>query len=242
MPEEPDVFTLPSTLDLLWEDEDAFCIYKPHNLLVHKTRLAAQDDTSALDILRDQLGYTTIYPAHRLDRKTAGLVLFTKHTEANRVAQALFRERQVRKAYQAIVRGWLDADTIDYAIGEGKDKKEAITHYRSKRWFEIELPSGGHPTSRYALVDLFPETGRYHQLRKHMAHIMHPIIGDRPHGCNKQNRLWKHTLGISDMLLCATGLSFTWHDKAVDISAPLSQSMQWAVTMLEQNDCFSQKM
>jgi tRNA pseudouridine65 synthase len=70
------------------------------------------------------------------------------------------------------------------------------------------VPFGKHSTSRYSLVEVRPETGRMHQIRKHFAHILHPIIGDRPYGCNKQNRLFKNKWEMDTMLLHAKSLSF----------------------------------
>jgi tRNA pseudouridine65 synthase len=73
---------------------------------------------------------------------------------------------------------------------------------------EIDIPSGPHQTSRYSLVEVFPETGRMHQIRKHFAHINHPILGDRPHGCHVQNRIFKHKWNITTMMLHAHELQF----------------------------------
>ncbi len=101
--------------------------------------------------------------------------------------------------------------------------QEAITHYKTLAQTEIDLPSGKHATSRYSLAEAIPETGRMHQLRRHFAHILHPIIGDRPHGCNKQNRLWKDTFDMDSMMLHAKSLAFTHpiSKKPIRIIAPI---------------------
>ena len=196
-------------LEILFENDELVAINKPHGLLVHPTSIAKDADEFALHLLRDQIGQR-VFPAHRLDRKTSGVLLFSKTPETNRILQGLFRERRVKKIYEAIVRGFVEPEgRIDYPLAkEGGHKQTAITDYKLIQHFEIPLPFGKFPTSRYSLVELMPHTGRYHQLRKHMAHIFHPILGDRPHGCNKQNRLWKEQFGMTTMLLHASSLEF----------------------------------
>jgi tRNA pseudouridine65 synthase len=185
-------------------------INKPHGLLVHRTSIAADTDVFAMQLLRDQLGQK-VYPVHRLDRKTGGVLLFALHEEINQHMQMRFSEGLVAKEYRAIVRGFTeDAMEIDYPLArEDGVVQEAFTRFTTLSRTEIDLPSGKHDTSRYSLVSLTPTTGRMHQLRKHMAHILHPIIGDRPHGCNKQNKLFKAHFGMNTMLLHARQLCFS---------------------------------
>ena len=178
-------------LDVLFENENLIAIHKPHGLLVHKTSIAKDAKEFAVQILRNQIGQH-VYPVHRLDRKTSGVLLFAKNREANARLQGLFREKKVNKTYRAIVRGYTSAAfTIDYPLKNGSKLQSAHTEGKILQQFEIPVPLGKFESSRYSLVELTPCTGRFHQIRKHMAHIMHPIIGDRPHGCNKQNRMWK---------------------------------------------------
>lgn len=198
-------------LDILYEDEQLIAIYKPHGLLVHRTRIANDATEFAVQILRDQLEGNHIYPVHRLDRKTSGVLLFAKTQDANRDVQELFRERQVSKKYAAIVRGFVDESaTIDYPLIHNDKHQESQTDYELIRHYEIDLPFGEFSTSRYSHIWLKPKTGRFHQLRKHMAHIYHPIIGDRPHGCNKQNKLWKDQFNMTTMLLHADTLELEY--------------------------------
>jgi len=195
------------TLDILYEDDNLIAIHKPHGLLVHRTRIASDAREFAVQILRDQIGGAHVYPVHRLDRKTSGVLLFAKSKLANQEVQQLFRERQVSKRYTAIVRGFVEqSGTINYALLKKDTFQEARTDYELIRHYEIDLPFGNFNTSRYSHIWLKPRTGRFHQLRKHMAHIFHPIIGDRPHGCNKQNKLWKEKFGMMTMLLHAESL------------------------------------
>jgi len=196
-------------LQIVYKDDYLVAINKPHGLLIHKTSLAKDANHFAVQMLRDQLGQR-VYPAHRLDRKTSGLLLFSLQKEHLDACFKMFREKTIQKKYKALVRGFTeDSATIDYALrSENGTLQEAVTHYTTIQRYEIALPFGKFNTSRYSLVELKPETGRMHQLRKHMAHIFHPIIGDRPHGCNKQNKLWKDKWAMTRMLLHASDLSF----------------------------------
>jgi tRNA pseudouridine65 synthase len=213
------------TLEIIFENKDLIAISKPHGLLVHKTNMAKDATEFALQLLRNQVGYR-VYPSHRIDRKTSGVLLFSKSKELDAEIQQLFRERKIRKTYLAIVRGYTPlSGIIDYAIGDNK-KQDAITRFETISHLEIDVPCGNFQTSRYSYIRLFPETGRYHQLRKHMAHIFYPIIGDRPHGCNKQNRFWKEHFGLSDMMLHAESLSFTFKAEIINIQAPLTTSFK----------------
>ena len=182
-------------------------INKPHGLLVHRSPIATNADTFAVQELRNQLD-RHVYPVHRLDRKTSGVLLFALEEDSLKSLQAQFAERQVDKTYWAILRGYTeDEGFIDYALTNDKGKtQEAQTAYKTLSRTEIAVPFGKHATSRYSLVEAKPQTGRMHQLRKHFAHILHPIIGDRPHGCNKQNKLFKEKWDMITMLLHAAKL------------------------------------
>lgn len=197
-------------LEIVYEDEDIIAINKPHGLLVHKSKMAADADEFALQMLRDQINQH-VYPAHRLDRKTAGVLLFSKNKEMDFLIQPLFANQQIEKTYLAIVRGFTDEEgTIDYALKkENGTLQDAVTHFKTLKHFEISLPSGKHASSRYSLVEVNPITGRMHQIRKHFAHIFHPILSDRPHGCNKQNKLWKDQFQMDTMMLHAEKIKFT---------------------------------
>ncbi|MDA3867198.1 MAG: pseudouridine synthase [Salinivirgaceae bacterium] len=197
-------------LDILYQDEHFVAINKPHGLLVHRSAYAADAREFAVQLLRDQI-QQRVYPCHRLDRKTSGVLLFALSSEANSAMQRQFAENKVKKIYYAIVRGHTQEKcTIDYALTNDKNKvQEACTHFITIVKSELPIPFGKFETSRYSLVELQPETGRMHQLRKHMAHIFHPIIGDRPHGCNKQNRLFKEKWQMTTMMLHAAQIVFT---------------------------------
>jgi len=205
-------------LEVLFEDDFLVAIHKPAGLLVHRTKLAKDATEFALQILHDQINHK-VFPTHRLDRKTSGVLLFAKDEETNRIMQTQFMDREVGKSYKAIVRGWTDdKGTIDYALtNESGAEQEAVTHFETIKRSEMDLPNGKFATARFSLVELNPETGRMHQLRKHLAHIFHPIIGDRPHGCNKQNKLFKEHFSMIEMMLHAEKLWFKHPKTGEDI-------------------------
>lgn len=198
-----------TNLQIVYQDEELVAINKPNGLLVHRSPIAADADVFAVQLLRDQLGQK-VYPVHRLDRKTSGVLLFALNEEMNSLMQQQFQDGKVEKTYHAIVRGYTpDELDIDYPLKkEDGTTQEAFTSLRTLARTEVNFAIGKHPTSRYSLAELKPTTGRMHQLRKHMAHIFHPIIGDRPHGCNKQNRYFKERFEMNEMLLHASQITF----------------------------------
>ena len=207
------------SLEIIYQDPYLVAINKPHGLLVHRSPIAADTTEFAVQILRDQIGQK-VYPVHRLDRKTSGVLLFALNEEMNSLMQVRFSEGGVQKHYRAIVRGFTpDFLEIDYPLKRDDGViQEAFTSFRTLNRVDVNLPSGKHKTSRYSLVELTPTTGRMHQLRKHMAHVFHPIIGDRPHGCNKQNKFFLETFQMNSMLLHAREISFTHPETKEDIS------------------------
>ncbi|MES2799940.1 MAG: pseudouridine synthase [Bacteroidota bacterium] len=224
-------------LEILYRDDDLIAINKPHGLLVHKSPIAADASEFAVQLLRDQIGMK-VFPVHRLDRKTAGVLLFALNTETNQLLQKAFMERQVNKSYLAFVRGYTAVEgAIDYALTDEKGRtKEALTRFKTLQQFELGLPSGKFSTARYSLVEVNPETGRMHQIRKHFAHIFHPIIGDRPHGCNKQNKLFLDHFDMNTMLLHAEKLSFIhpYSGEMIEISAKIQSEFQRILNLFEQ--------
>jgi tRNA pseudouridine65 synthase len=230
----------PEPLSVLYQSANLVAINKPHGLLVHRSPIASDASEFAVQRLRDQLGQR-VWPVHRLDRKTGGVLLFALTEEMNSAMQVLFAKGGVQKTYIAIVRGYTpDELTIDYPLRRDDRNdgagvfQEAITQLKTLQRTEIPLSFGKHATSRYSLVELTPTTGRMHQLRKHMAHIFHPIIGDRPHGCNKQNRLFNEQFGMNTMLLHAQRLAFVHPVTAerIVLTAPLQTEFERMVGAL----------
>lgn len=196
-------------LEILYQDEYLVAINKPRDLLVHKSFIAGDIEEYAVQILRDQIGQR-VYPVHRLDRKTSGVLLFALNKEVLKQLNDNFATRKVFKKYIAVVRGFTPEEaTIDYALtNDNGQLQEALTHYKTLQKTELNIPFSRYQTSRYSLVEVYPETGRQHQIRKHFKHIFHPILGSRPHGCNKQNKLWLDRFNLMAMLLHARELHF----------------------------------
>ena len=207
-------------LDILYQDTDLIAIHKPSGLLVHRSALDAHETRFAVQMLRDQIG-TRVYPAHRLDKGTSGILLFALNPSCATALGSLFENQQIEKRYLAIVRGHpLESGTIDHPLSRRFDPAErlttredttpqpALTHYR--RLATIELPHAvdRYPTSRYALIELNPITGRRHQLRRHLKHIAHPIIGDATFGKGRHNRFFQSQFNSNRLLLACTCLSF----------------------------------
>ncbi len=209
-------------LPIVYQDPDFVAVDKPHGLLVHRTHLSGSRD-AALQRLRNQLGQR-VYPVHRLDRPTSGVLLFALNPDAARALAQLFEERRVRKHYLAVCRGWTPADgLIDYPVGDGQEPQPAVTRYRRRATVELPIPVGPYPAARYSLVDVWPETGRMHQIRRHFAHIRHPLIGDTTHGEGRHNRLFREHFQCYQLLLRADALHFPHprHGSDIHITAPL---------------------
>jgi tRNA pseudouridine65 synthase len=223
-------------LEILYQDDFIIAINKPHGLLVHRSPIATNTDEFAVQLLRNQIG-KWVYPAHRLDRKTGGVLLFALNEDVNKMLQQQFYEQKIHKIYHAIVRGFTnDAGEINYPLKRDDGMvQEAITRYKTLAKSELDISFGKHTTSRYSLVEIYPETGRMHQIRKHFAHIFHPIIGDRPHGCNKQNKLFKEKWNMQIMLLHASEIHFThpFFDKKIIVRAPLQDEFKRMISTLE---------
>lgn len=251
-------------LDILYRDEHLVAIHKPSGLLVHRSPIAAHEERFAVQLLRDQIG-RRVFPAHRLDRGTSGVLLFALERDTAARLATLFETRQVGKRYLAIVRGHPPEEgEIDHALTRRLDPIErsrgvgaghrpgrnplpedieppdaawaavadeassacepagisaanvertepvvqpALTRYRRLATAELPLQVDRYPSSRYALVELEPETGRRHQLRRHLKHIAHPIVGDATYGKGRHNRLFQQLFGSSRLLLACTTLT-----------------------------------
>lgn len=197
-----------SELELIYRDEHMVAINKPNGLLVHRSPIANDAKEFAVQLLRDQIGQR-VSPVHRLDRKTSGVLLFAFDSTITKQLQSQFTEGTISKNYIAIVRGYFpEKITVEHPLINDKgNKQEALTQFQLIAQSELDLPFGKHKTSRYSLIEAQPKTGRMHQIRKHLNHLRHPIIGDRPHGCNKQNRLFKERWAFTRMLLHAQSLT-----------------------------------
>lgn len=190
-------------IEILHQDDHLVAINKPSGILVHKTELS-RDRIYLLQELRNQLE-THVYPVHRLDRPTSGVMIFALSSgSASKLSQSM-REHQFHKTYQCWVRGWFEHNGIcDYEL----DGKSALTEFKCLQHIELPIPQRGFPTSRYSLIEAKPLTGRYHQIRLHLRHLRHPILGDTAHGDGFQNKLIRSTLNIHRLLLHSVHLEF----------------------------------
>jgi len=227
-------------LEILYRDERYIAIHKPSGLLVHRSPIDRRETRFAIQLLRDQIGQH-VYPAHRIDRPTSGILLFGLDEEAGAALSILFQERKVEKTYQAVVRGHIpksgiiDSPLHKYTDLDGHKKstltQEARTDYKRLATSELPYPTERYSTSRFSLVELYPHTGRRHQIRRHLAHIRYPIVGDIRHGCNKTNKLARENLNIHRLLLAATKVSFPhpFKEKLIQIACQPDASFQAAL-------------
>jgi tRNA pseudouridine65 synthase len=205
-------------LDILHRDADFVAVYKPAGLLVHRTFLDAHETRFCVQMLRDQIG-CDVFPCHRLDKPTSGIILFALNQPALQQALEAFATGAVTKRYLAIVRGWppptgeidypLRYEDDDYDARTGGRIQEAKTAFQRLATTELPQPVGRYPTARYSLISLHPSTGRKHQLRRHLAHLRHPIVGDTRHGDGAQNRFFRQHLDCHRLLLTASDLAFS---------------------------------
>ncbi|MBT0585019.1 pseudouridine synthase [Alteromonas oceanisediminis] len=207
-------------LTVLYRDDDIVVIDKPPGLLVHRSLIAKRETHFAVQMLRDQLG-CFVYPVHRLDRPTSGVLVFALSSAMAATLTESFTQRQIRKHYRAIVRGHVTASAkIDYPLREILDKKSDKRAFKDKpaqsaqtqltcvQRFQVPLPVGRYHEARFSYVALSPHTGRKHQLRRHMAHVRHPIIGDTTHGDGKQNAFVRHHFNGYNLALSCTEMHF----------------------------------
>ena len=196
-------------MNILYQDEQYVAIHKPTGLFAHPSEMNPKE-TSAMIELRNQLG-RWVYPVHRLDRATSGIMLFAVNSEAAREASFLFTNHQVEKTYHAVVRGFLDGEGfIDHPLkkeGHG-DLQEAQTSYRLMAQVELPIPNKRFPNSRYTLVEAKPKTGRMHQIRRHFVHLRHPIVGDTTYGDGTHNKIFREHFQLNRLLLFAIQMKF----------------------------------
>lgn len=213
------------SLPILHRDRYLCAIDKPPGMMVHRSNRGG-DREFVLQTLRDQLGQR-VWPAHRLDRATSGVLLFALDADTARALGEAFMARRVAKSYLAVTRGWTEAGgVIDHPLARHRraEARRALTRYRRLATCELPIPVSPHPSARYSLIEARPETGRRHQLRRHFKHISHHLVGDTTYGDGRHNRLFRQHLGCHRLLLHASRLAL---DHPVDgsrlaLHAPLA--------------------
>nr|WP_275660877.1 tRNA pseudouridine(65) synthase TruC [Vibrio brasiliensis] len=227
-------------LEIVYQDEYFVAVNKPAGMLVHRSWLDKHETQFVMQTLRDQIGQH-VFPLHRLDRPTSGVLIFALSSEVASQVMPMFANHEMEKTYHAIVRGWiLESGRLDYPLkveldkiadkhaSQEKEAQEAITDYQPLAQVEIPHSTGRFPTTRYCLMEMKPLTGRKHQLRRHMAHLRHPIVGDTTHGDGKHNKLFREVYDSHRLLLHASSLKFVhpFTQQEIIIEAGLDETWQ----------------
>lgn len=221
-------------IEILYQDDALIAVNKPANLAVHRSKMVGNAEEFLIDLLREQIG-DNVYLAHRLDRATSGVLLVARSKEVAAALGEQFMARSIHKQYLVVVRGWPEPgeEVIDYPLPGSREtgtRREARTRYRRLATIEVPIELGRYPQQRYALVLAEPESGRFRQIRKHLAHIHHPVIGDCQHGRGDHNRLYKQHFGCHRMLLHAWRLDF--HHPVTGVPMQLEAPLDEAYTHL----------
>ncbi len=233
-------------LEILYQDDYLAVVHKPAGWLVHRTPLDKGESRVVLQTLREQIGQP-VWPAHRLDKGTSGVLVFALHAEVARALGQAFESGNLengeglRKTYRAIVRGWpADEQFIDHPLrrmpddmrSQREEVQSAQTRLRTLHRGELPIPQGEFATLRWADVELQPLTGRRHQLRRHAKHIAHPILGDATHGKGPLNRAVAEQLGVGRLWLHAWQLGLRHPVTGANLSIEAPLGAEWAAWTL----------
>lgn len=198
-------------MQILYRDDHLLVVNKPAGVPVHRSRLVNEGDVFLIDAVRAQVE-GPLHLIHRLDRATSGAILIGRSAEVAASLGRQFMQREVDKTYLGVCRGWpAETGTLDYplpGIRKHSERKPAITDWRRRATIEVPIAINRYPQQRYALVEIQPRTGRYRQIRRHFAHLRHPLVGDTSHGRTEHNRLFKQHFGVHRLLLHAWKLRF----------------------------------
>lgn len=226
-------------MNILYQDDYFFAIDKPAGHFVHPPEFSPYPVPREKICLYElqKIMKQEVFPAHRLDAPTSGVVLFAKSREYVRELNFLFSDRQIQKTYHAVTRGFVEEHgtiEIPLEIAGFTDLQESKTIYKRLSTLELNVAVGKkYPTARYSLVEINPVTGRWHQIRRHFDRIAHPLLGDIEHGDSYHNRFFRDDLKISGLCLKASRVSFThpWHQQSITIEAPVCSKWQKIYTL-----------
>lgn len=234
------------TLEIVYRDDDLVAINKPSGLLVHRSPIDKHETRFALQMLRDQIGQH-VFPVHRLDKPTSGLLLFALSPEVARNVSLQFEEGTVKKTYHAVIRGhapqslFIDHPLRDETDAEGRKindgtVRDAQTELECEKHWTLPIPVDRYPEARYSLVVLKPKTGRTRQLRRHMKHIAYPIIGDVRYGKGTHNRFFREHFGCERLMLASVGLNLIHPESGIplEIFAKPSANFSMVIDMIDQ--------
>lgn len=237
------------TLPILFQDDHLVAINKPAGLLVHRSRVDVHATEFAVQMLRDQIGQL-VYPVHRIDRPTSGVLLFALDKDCARVLAGQFAERAVGKNYLAIVRGrtpeskcWDEAlvekhdPATDSKARKDKEAQPAVTEFNTLQSWTVPFSAGKYPQSRYSLVEARPLTGRKHQLRRHFNHMSNPIVGDTTYGDRRHNRLFRDKFEVQRLMLIAKRIQFAHPvtGEKIKLEAENGIDFEKAISMLDRH-------
>ena len=224
-------------LEILYRDEYLVVINKPTGLLVHKSMIDKHEIYFAMKILSKQIGQW-VYPVHRLDKATSGVLLFALDSHTAKLMSEQFVSHSIEKTYIAVGRGYVgEKGFIDYSLSQKLDKisdkdssknkeaQSAQTAFRCLGQVEIDAPVGKYEKTRYSLIELKPLTGRKHQLRRHMKHINHHLLGDTKYGRGEHNKFVRERYGMNRLLLHAIELKIKhpYLEETLAFRAPLDE-------------------
>jgi len=211
---------MPEHLPIIYRDDYLVAINKPSGLLVHRSEIDRHETRFALQLVRDQIGQQ-VFPLHRLDKPTAGILVFALSAGIAKKMGEIFVRHELEKKYLALVRGHAPVTaTVDHPLTEEPDKytdkkaradkpaQAALTEFKTLATIELPFSVDKYPSTRYSLVECKPRTGRKHQIRRHLKHISHPIIGDAKHGKGIHNRFFQEQFDCGGLMLAATELHF----------------------------------
>lgn len=229
------------SLEILHIDDDLVVVNKPSGLLVHRTDLAKGEQDAVVQRLNAQLS-RWVYPIHRLDRATSGVLVMALNETVARQLGEQFMARSTDKNYLAIVRGHTSQEgVIDYPLAKLNEEKgrarfkiegtekEAISRFQTLESFQIPVPVSRYEQMRLSLVSVQPEQGRTHQIRRHFKHIFHPLLGDTRYGCRHHNQAMRdHWSQDLRLMLHAEQLSFVHpvNQQRISVSAPIPDDMK----------------
>ena len=219
------------SLEIIYQDSYCLLVTKPNNVLVHHAHHYRNkiDEKSLMQLIENQLG-TRYFPIHRLDRKTSGIILLASKKEYVSTFQALFTNKEIKKIYYGVVRGYSQDNRIIDSPVKGRDAlvyKEAESHLKRLNKIELNIPVKPYDSSRYSLVELTPTTGRMHQLRIHMNKLSTPLINDAKYGDKNHDTMYREQFGWTNLFLHAGSLAFTHPFSNQELFLKSSFSNDW---------------
>lgn len=238
-------------LEIIYKDENFVAINKPSGLLVHRSPIDKKEKKFALQMVRNQIGQR-VYPVHRLDRPTSGVLLFALNSETAKKFAHLFQTGQVQKKYIAVVRGYIpEKGTVDHPVKKIKDQYirhqikqkddsnekiyPAVTVFKQLAKIKLPFAVDKYPSSRYSLAELIPKTGRRHQLRRHMKHLSHPIIGDTRYGKDVHNKFFVNQFNCKGLLLAAVEMHFIHPETGTDVLITAAPNQTFSLILKQFN-------